>query len=245
MSLIPLRWSHLKNIQRSPKHYRHALAAGIVPTKAMRIGGYVNSLTIGGPHRFVEFDGRRQGKKWEEFEAAQEPGVDIVNATEAACSRGIAESLLSSPWYQKLLRGNLEQRMEWTLNGRLCAGTPDAHEPGVVLADLKVTADANPDRFVWHAIKMGWIAQLAWYNRHVEAEEVYLLVAEAKPPFDVVPWRLTPETLLQGTKTWRLLFEKLMACEASDSWPGYTQTILPLEVPQDVELEFSDDEETE
>lgn len=234
----PVRWSNLKHVAKSPAHYRYVVEhpEEFQPTKGMRIGGYVNSLTIGGHFKFVEYPGRRQGKAWDEFEAAVPAGTDVVTETEAKVAKGIAESVLASPWYAELLGGHVEERLLWSVGNRECCGTPDAFVPGEILTDLKVTADASPDRFMWHAVKQGWFAQLAWYARALgdaAPKRVFILAAESKPPFCIVPYELTEAALLSGTKTWRILFERLMVSEQSNAWPGYAESIIPLDGPMD------------
>jgi len=39
--------------------------------------------------------------------------------------------------------------------------------------------------------------------------------------------------------------ERLLACEAANEWPGYAQSIVDFDVPDELELDFGDDEEIE
>lgn len=45
--------------------------------------------------------------------------------------------------------------------------------------------------------------------------------------------RLTPRALEEGEKLNRSWIERLDGCELADEWPGYTQSILDLDVPDD------------
>jgi len=138
---------------------------------------------------------------------------------------------------ESLADGNIETTLNWSIAGRECSGTPDVS--GRFITDLKVTADASPYRFPWHAIKMLWHGQLTWYG---EARRIidghypdgYRIVAvEQAEPHDVVVYPLADDAIEEGTKLWFSLFERLRACEEADSWPGYSQCPVPLHAPSD------------
>ncbi|HYF25325.1 MAG TPA: hypothetical protein VD931_06265, partial [Baekduia sp.] len=53
--------------------------------------------------------------------------------------------------------------------------------------------------------------------------------------------RLTSRALEQGERLWRLWFERFQVCEQSGYWPAYAESVVDLDVPDDVELTFSDE----
>jgi hypothetical protein len=48
----------------------------------------------------------------------------------------------------------------------------------------------------------------------------------------VTVMRLAPAALDHGARSVRLWLERLKACEASDSWPGYVQSEAEMGVPE-------------
>lgn len=233
----PLRWSNLRHMAESPAHYQYHLTHPIEPTPAMKFGSLVHALVLGvAPNSFVVYDGQRRGNAWTEFKEAHS-GVEIVTADEWARASDCADAVKSDPVCGKLIRSGLkEHRLTWSMSGRDCAGTPDIN--GNVLVDLKVTPMTNPNRLPWHARKMLWHGQLAWYLNGATiigeaVKDVYLIAVTPKPPHICVAYGLTPDTLELGHKQWRLLFERLQVCEASDQWPGYSQDVIPLDMDDD------------
>jgi hypothetical protein len=71
----------------------------------------------------------------------------------------------------------------------------------------------------------------------------YVVAVESTPPFPVTVMRLTDRALDQGERLCTSWMETLLNCEASNFWPPYAQSIVPLDVPDDPEIEFSDGEE--
>jgi exodeoxyribonuclease VIII len=238
-ALAPVRWSNLRHMGRSPAHYRHNLLEPFVATPAMVMGSLVHELVLqGGRDKFAVYEGdRRAGKDWEAFKADTLPGVTIVKASEMDEARAIAAAVRSHPAaWDALAAGQAEVPLSWTIAGRACRGTPDVL--GLALTDLKVTNDASPDRFTWHARKMGWLGQLAWYyeaarqTQPILPNRVSIVAVESTAPYVVTVFDLTDNALDLGTKTWRLYFERLRACEESDCWPGYVEGVAQLDVPE-------------
>lgn len=242
MSRPPVRWSHLRHMARSPAHYRHNLLTPFEPTPAMVMGSLVHELVLkGGRDKFCVYEGdRRAGKEWEAFKAETLPGNVIVKRSEMDEAGAIAAAVLRHPAaWDAIDSGQREVGLSWTIAGRACHGTPDVL--GLSLADLKVTNDASPDRFTWHARKMGWLGQLAWYyeaarqTQPILPNRVSIVAVESSAPYVVTVFDLTDEALLLGEKTWRLYFERLRACEESDYWPGYVEGVARLDVPESEE----------
>lgn len=242
MTRPPVRWSHLRHMARSPAHYKYNLDTPFQSTPAMVMGSLVHELVLaGGRDKFAVYESeRRAGKEWEAFKASVEPGTTIVKASEWDEAEMIAEAVLHHPAaVEALANGQREVGLSWTIAGRECHGTPDVL--GLSLADLKVTNDASPDRFTWHARKMGWLGQLAWYyeaarqTQPILPNRVSIVAVESSAPYVVTVFDLTDEALLLGEKTWRLYFERLRACEESDYWPGYVEGVARLDVPESEE----------
>lgn len=248
--MIPLRWSSLKWMAKSPAHYRYYLDHPVAETDAMRIGSYAHHLLFGSPREFAVYQGVRRGKEWDAFKGSR-LSVTILNERESDAAKRVADNLQRSTEAAAVLSGNVERRISWSLNGRECAGTPDAvSADGGIIADLKVTTDANPDKFYWHAARQGWLGQLAWYSDGLRACELgspvehYIVAVESKPPYVVQPFLLTYQAVEMGQRTYRLLFERLLVHEAADHWPGYVEGFAALDSPEDVTLQIDGEDVT-
>jgi len=247
-ALAPLRWSNLKNMGRSAAHYKYYLDNPIAETDAMRVGSRAHDLVLaGGSNRFAVWDGgRRAGKDWAAFEA-DHADVTILTSDQEIRAKAIAEAVKSDATAMAALFGCVtETRREWLIAGRECCGTPDAVGPSSIV-DLKVTRDGSPGKFPWHARRMGWLGQLAWYDYGLfvgNATNLSIIAVEDLAPHIVTVYRLTPDAAEMGHRIWRSHFERLRVCEDADVWPGYSEAVVPLEVDQEFSLHSGHEEMT-
>lgn len=240
----PVHYSRLRHIGRSPLHYYQAVTGPHEDTLGMRMGRLIHSLVLGGP--FVVYEGTRRGKAWDEFATAHD-GEEIVTVSEFDAAVPVAEAVTAHADAQRLLAGQRELALEWVAAGRKAAGRLDCLGSSFV-TDLKSTTNSEPGWFGRHAVKMGYHAQLAWYMDGVEAaglpapQDAFIVAVEAKAPYAVVCYQLTPRALDMGRRTYRLWLERLAVCEQSNFWPGYVQSVTPLDVPEDETLWINGEE---
>lgn len=244
---IPLRFSRLKLIAKSPAHYLHALSNPQPDTINMRRGSYTDALLFGTTDQWRVYDGDRRGKAWTAFEL-EHAAFRIITAKEVAPCDGMARALRRDPDAMRLLtEGTRQHTIGWRFLGRDCSGTPDVYT-GTRVADLKTTRCSDPGWFVHEAKRMGYLAQLAWYMDGVAAcglgnpSEAYIVAVESTPPHPVTVFRLTDSAIDVGRRACRIWMERLLACELADEWPGYVQSVVDLDVDDDVELTFGDEE---
>jgi hypothetical protein len=239
-----LRFSRLKLMGRSPLHYAN-YADVVKDSAAMRMGRLIHSIVLGGPAPIIWDGGIRRGKAWESFLAGVpfDEQERVVSADEFATAEEVSWAVAASEIAQPLLQGIRERRIEWTVAGRACAGTPDVvAADGSWLTDLKTTVNAEPGWFSRHASGMGYLAQLAWYADGLTAaglaapQSAFVVAVENKAPFAVTVFELTPRALDIGRRTYRLWLERLLICEKTGSWPAYAMSVIPLDIPEDVEL---------
>lgn len=248
--LEEVHFSRLKLIARSPLHY----ATGYVDTTmGMERGSAVHSLVLGGqkviPWTKLSENGNpcpRRGKDYDKFEA-DNPGALILTAADYDLAHAIAESVRSNKVAMAALDGDHEIEHKWQFGKRNCAGRIDA-VPFDGVTELKVSATADPARFIWHALRMGWLSQDVWYLDGLAAtgrvlEHCRIVAVEPKAPFAVTTFKLTPHAIDQARRTYRAWFERLLVCEATNEWPPYAQSEVELDVPDnDVALDFGDAE---
>lgn len=241
----PVRFSNLKQIAKSPAHYQAGLTASY-DSASMRLGRMVDVAVLGGEGPLV-WDGTRRGKEWELFRSANE-GREIVTESEFASAHPIVSALLRHEHAMHLLRsGTPKKRIYWDWLGRSCSGEPDV--AGKYLVDLKTTRCAEPGRFTKQALWLSYNAQLAWYRQGLilsgaePPTQVFIVAVETSPPYPVTVFSLTERAIEQGERLCRVWMERLLSCEATGEWPGYVQSAVDLDVPDDLELTFGDEEE--
>lgn len=248
---LAVRFSRLKLLNESPAHYFHACQqdeADFEETLPMRLGSGVHKMLLGQPGEVVLFDGHRSGRAWERFARGHE-GATILNAREWGEAAATVRAIRRNKDAERLILEDTirEQKLEWKHGSRACRSTPDARSPRWI-AELKTTRSANPRWFHRDSFNRLYHAQVAFYDEAVEAatgrrvDELYIIAVETGGPRPVQVYRIPDELRELGTKTWRLMFERLLVCEAANFWPPYAQGIVDLEAPFAL---GADDDDTE
>lgn len=238
----PVRFSDLKRMGQSPAHYLYAAQE---QTRSTEVGSAADLLILGGT--VVAYPGAvRRGKEWEAWRDEQDPSALIVTKSELSDAQGIAKAVQSNRDAMRLLDGAIRETMFWERAGRSCRGTPDVRTDRT-LVDLKTSETSDPRRFPWKVRDWSYHGQMAWYQDGAEAsgfsrpEEVYLIAVEQKPPHVVTIYRLTENVLDMGRRLCALWFNHLRVCEESGEFPGYSQSIVDLDLPDaDLVLEDAD-----
>lgn len=235
-----LNISRLKEIGRSPLHYRHALEHPKV-TAPLRLGTAAHCATLE-PERFVrQFSawGRRseetgnlcprKGQWWDAFLKAN-VGKTIITEDEATAAIAIATAVRRDPVARAYLEaGEPEVVMQWERQGRPCKGRVDwlTHLDGEpVIVGVKTARDCRPFIFGSAAAKLGYHLQWAWYlngyaaiKDGVKPRQVEIVV-ESAAPHAVVVYRIPDDVLLQGEEEFMRLLATLERCERENDWPG-------------------------
>lgn len=244
----PVRFSRLKVMGRSAMHYEHELTEGRPDNAAMLTGRLVHWRVLGAmpddeEGRLVIYDGERRGNAWKDFRAAaiaSDPKCTIVTRAEYDESEPIAKAVLENETAAPFLQGERERRILWKIGDRACRSTLDVlgrASFGPFVTDLKTTTDASPGAFMRLAIRMGYAAQMAFYQDAARSlglpvEDVYLVAVEVRAPFAVTTFRLTPQLLDFGRRTYRGWFERLMVCEQTGEFPGYASHVVTMDAPE-------------
>ena len=246
MTFGPVRFSHLRAYGRSPMHGMHARTKDSEATSAMQRGTAVHALIFCN-RKVAGYPGsQRRGKDYDAFAAAN-PDTEILTASEYEKAQRMADAVrqckLAEPW----LNGITEQTLLFRHMGIDCRVTPDVRGTDF-LTELKTSASADPDRFKWHALRMHYHAQLRFqeYGCGKRIDHHIIVCVESAEPYPVTVFFLQPRALEAGEKLLTLWMERLKGCEASEQYPGYSQTAVPLDIPEDEpELVFPDASETE
>ena len=238
-----VRFSNLKLMAKSAKHYRCAVDAPRADsTRAAKVGSAVHALVLGQnlAHPIIRFNGdARRGAAWTIFEKEANPNADILTTPEWEDAERIAESIKRDPVARSRLHGaRYETPLEWEEAGLLCvtSGVDIITTTGAI-GDLKTTTSTEPDAWMRQAFQMHYPMQVAFYRRGALAcgievsKELFLLGVETKPPYDVVDLTLTDAMIEHTERTLTLWLGKLKVCIESNQWPGYAQSSMMFDVP--------------
>jgi len=230
----PLRFSRLKRMGKSAMHYADETAWE--ETGPMRKGTALHSFLLGG-RAIVMYEGRRDPRMaaWRDFQA-EHAGKVILSPKELGAVGGMRKSLERHKRARELLDdGVQENRIEWDLAGRACAGTPDVIRPKngrKRLVELKTGNTSAPGLFKHKAKGMGYHAQVAWYADGCErtmsyepgaVTEVFIVAVESSSPYPVTVFRVCESMLTLGRKQYRAWFEAARNCEHADHFPAYAE----------------------
>lgn len=242
MSLTdPVRFSNLRAYGRSAAHGLLSRTTETKPTAAMQRGTGVHAMLFG-TKVVLPYEGTRRGKEWEAFKAAH-GDVEILPASDYAKAQGMVNALQRSKVAAPLLEGIYEDTILFNWYGMDCRVTPDVRGNGFV-TDLKTCQSAHPERFPWHSLRMAYHGQMRYQQMGTHLPEAYIVAVEYTEPYVVQCFRVTDEALMAADKLLSAWMEKLKIAESSQAWGGYSEMVLPLDVPNDDadQLVFPEDE---
>lgn len=246
-----VNFSSLKEMARSPMHYRHrlekpkesdALTLGISahtsilePAKFMTQYVLWDERTDGGAVR------PRRGKDWDAFVAANK-GKSIIRIDEFNLALAMRDAVRSNVTAMRYLRkGDAEATFVWLDDETqyLCKGRADwlTEVDGLdVIVGVKTAKDCRPIGFGNAAARFGYHLQWAMYydawakltGRNAKMVEV---VVESAPPHDVAVYVIPSEIIEQGRDEYRKLMLRLRECESKNEWPGATDGEQLLSLP--------------
>lgn len=192
----------------------------------------------------------RNGAAWEKFRADNADAL-ILTQAEYEITNRMVDSVRANPFALELLKGKIEDTIEFDFLGIPSRTTPDARTPTTVV-ELKTCRSSEPYAFAWQMKKMFYHAQMAFHVEGMAAINAklnptpYIVAVESSPPYPVTVFRVTPAAMLEGHKLIRLWFEQLKVCTSANAWPAYSQAVVDLDVPgtdQDSGVIFGDEAE--
>jgi exodeoxyribonuclease VIII len=133
--------------------------------------------------------------------------------------------------------------------GRIDWITESGHTPYIV--DIKSTQNANPESFQRDVFKYGYHIQAAMYwdgllTLGYSPDSFVFSAWEKRPPYATALYFMTDEVLEAGRNEYKKLLKVYAKCLETDNWPGYSNNIEPLILPewygkQDTVIEESED----
>lgn len=239
----PVRFSHLRAYGRSAMHGHAARTRADEPNKAMQIGSAVHAL-VSGTQKVCGYPGlQRRGKEYEAFAAAN-AGSLILTMADYKKAESMAAAVRDCKLAEPMLKGIAEETVNFRWMGLECRATPDVRGADY-LTELKTSSNSDPMKFMWHAIRMHYHAQMRMQQIacRMEPKDCYIVCVESADPYPVSVFRIDEKALEAGEKLLVLWAERLKAAEAANVYPPYAQYIVPIELPEeDTGLIFPEDE---
>lgn len=209
----------------------------------MQRGTAVHAILFGNK-RVCGYPGVRRGREYETF-AANHADYEILTLSEYDKAMRMADAVRANAIAAPLLQGIKELTLFFPWMGLDCRATPDVRGKDF-LTELKTSSSAAPEKFLWHARRMHYHAQMKFQeyacNHHdVRIRDHWIVCVESEAPFPVTVFHVEPEALEEGEKLLILWAERMKACDAANSYPPYIDCAVPLVWPKDdFELEYEE-----
>ena len=241
--------SSLKEMCRSPLHYRHRLTHPMT-SDALTLGTAAHIATLE-PYRYADAvsvwdrktdTGRaapRSGKAWDAF-VAEAGSRTIITADEDETARAIASAVRGTPAASRYLAdGAPEVSMQWERDGQVLKGRVDwlTVLDGVdVIVGLKTTRDCRPREFGVQSHRLGYHLQWAYYHDGFAAitgrvPQMVEIVVESAAPYAVAVYSIPEVVLNLGREEYEEALTLLRHCEQSGQWPGPVEHETELALP--------------
>lgn len=258
-----LNISRLKEIKRSPQHYRYRLAnprvsVPLVVGNACHVAvlepeRYQHDFAVWG--RYSESNNLcpRKGQYWDAFRA-EHAGRTILMPDESTLAQSIALAVRGDERAREYLAsGDPEVTLEWNLDAAL-GGRPARSRVDWLttidgkpyLVGLKTARNCAHYAFAAQAAKLGYHWAWAYY------EDAYTaitgkrpcsieIVVEVEPPHAVAVYRIPDDIIEQGREEYWAAAKLLAECEATNEWPGPAPMIEDLTLPSWAYTQADDD----
>lgn len=243
LKIDAVNWSTLKEMRRSPLHYKYRLSSPRKDTATLRAGRAAHTAVFE-PDRFLldyaMFDGAvRRGKAWDAFVDAN-PHRTIIKPDEYHRALAIRDAVRSHPLaVPYLARGKAEHPVTWTDDetGLRCKARVDFlsdSKPAIV--DLKTSSTIDYSPFCSTAYRLAYFCQMGLYQWGMKVATgrelpVVVIAVEAGPPHDVGVFPYGADELEAGLNEARSLLTKLAYHREKDTWPGQYAEELELQFP--------------
>lgn len=237
-----LNISRLKEMKRSPLHFRHLLD-NPKATDPLTLGTathvavleperYASEFTIWDRTSEAGNACPRRGQYWEQFVASAGKKT-ILSPEQHALANAIAAAVRFHPAANRYLEiGDPEVTLEWNLppelGGRPAKGRVDwitRVDGKPVLVGLKTARDCRHFQFSRHAANLGYHLAWAYYLDGYKAirgvtPRMVEIVVESAAPHAVKVYTIGEDILIQGREEYWECVKQLTECEERDEWPA-------------------------
>lgn len=224
-----------------PAKFRHRMDNPQPPNRVFDFGHVAHTLILGKGAEIVQIDAadfRGKAAK-EERDQAYEQGQVPILASEYAKAVAMADAVMDDPVAGPLLQADGEAEVslyaEDPVTGVQLRGRVD-WLTGNTIVDVKTSTTANPAELVRKFWTYGYFMQAIWYRDLIEAltgerRDFLFAVVEKEPPHLVTVVRYDEDALAEGRRLNRQAIDLYARCQSDSKWPGYTDQIHTLSLP--------------
>jgi hypothetical protein len=229
----------LKEILKSPAHFKSLKAEERLDTTALRFGRLVH-LRLLEPDVFTltvaiepKADGRTTaGKAIKAQFATDSIGKEIISEAEAEKLEAIAHAAKHNKLASNIFgKGLAELSVYWTdeETGVLCKARADLLHTGVIF-DLKTCYSAQPKEFQKAIASYQYHLSAAFYldgfQTVTEVKHFSWIALEKEAPYCFGFYAADQELLNAGRAEYQRALARYAECEKSGEWPGYEQAFV-------------------
>lgn len=239
-----LNFSGLKELHKSPAHYRAYLKAPREMTKDLLIGSAVHAgfLENGFDTGLVKIapGSTRATKIYKEFAEANASAILLLE-DEAEQVKAMIAALHAHPTVAALFAkpGRAEVSAYWTdlETGIACKCRPDKLTDDALVIDLKTTVDASPQGFQSSIAKFKYHWQSAWYLDGIGAllgkslQNFVHVAVEKEPPYGIGIYVLDDASIEKARQDIAALRARYAECLHTGEWPSYLAEIQNISIP--------------
>lgn len=225
-----VHWSTLKEMRRSPLHYKWALEHERKDTPTLMKGRAAHTAILD-PDNFLRHYvlcplRDRRAKGFKAF-AQQHVGKTILFEKEYQTALNIRDAVRSHKEASRLLfGGETEKTITWTDpdTGLKCKSRLDFL--GKRLGDLKTARSVERRMFANAIVSYQYHGQMGMYRDAVMAAEgrvpdqVFIVAVESNPPHDVAVFILGDAEMERGMHIYRSYLQRVKDCNDEGAWPG-------------------------
>lgn len=242
----------LDNIARSPRHY---YALHLDPNRPKpkdrrpdQLDGELLHCALLEPAEFgkryaIGPNVNRSTTQWKTF-AAMNNDRTCLKPEQASAAWSQAANIRALPEIgNALARGRPEVSAYWIdeETGELCRCRPDwvtdVDDSSVILIDAKTYSDASPDEFRRQMARMTYHIQAAFYSDGYERASGRMVhgfvfaAVETEWPYAASAIMLDNDSMELGRREYRRLLNTYARCKRTEIWPGYSNTIQVVSLP--------------
>ena len=240
--------SGLKELARSPAHYKKYITEPRKQTESMLLGSAFHTYLLENDKFNSEYsvipklDRRtKDGKIAYEIFMAEAGERKLINLEMFDTIRFMTDSVNNHALAGKLITGGVsEKSFFWTdeESGANCKIRPDYFiEDKEIIVDIKTAQDASKYGFRSSIGKYMYHLQSAFYleGMGIAKDKDYTnfvhLVVETEAPYNIGIYVLGNLSLQKAEEKIRFLLDIYSKCLNADKWPGYEESLQNIEIP--------------